>query len=227
MKTLVADDNADNRNLLTELLLQWGYEVSSVEDGEAAWEILADKNAPNLIILDWIMPGIDGVELCRRLRKRDSGNASYIILLTSKINPQDAVMALEAGANDYLRKPCDFDELRARIQVGCRVLDLQTRLRNQERLQGALQMAGAVCHEMNQPLQIVLASAEFLSASLPLHDPNYEVAVTIQNNVERLGDVTRRIMNITDVRTHEYLNGENQIVDLAGSSQSNPINAYD
>lgn len=80
---------------------------------------------------------------------------------------------------------------------------------------------------MNQPLQIVLASAEFLSASLPSHDPNYEVAVTIQNNVERLGDVTRRIMNITKVRTHEYLSGENQIVDLAESSPSNPINAYD
>lgn len=130
MKILVADDNADSRNLLTELLVQWGHEVLSAEDGEAAWKILAGKNAPELVILDWIMPRIDGVELCRRLQERNSGDAPYIILLTSKIHPQDAVMALEAGANDYLRKPCDFDELRARVQVGCRVLDLQTRLRN-------------------------------------------------------------------------------------------------
>jgi DNA-binding response OmpR family regulator len=214
MKTLVADDNADSRSLLTELLLQWGHEVTGAEDGEKAWGVLTAEDAPQLAILDWIMPRIDGVELCRRLRQKDTPNPPYILLLTSKINPQDAVTALEAGANDYLRKPCDLDELRARVQVGCRVLDLQTRLRNQERLQGVLQMAGAVCHEMNQPLQIVLSCAELISTNLSPQDPNYEIAVTIQNSVKRLGAVTRRIMSITEVHTHEYLNEEEQIINL-------------
>jgi DNA-binding response OmpR family regulator len=214
MKILVADDNADSRLLLTDLLLQWGHEALGAEDGKAAWETLAGQNAPQLVILDWVMPRMDGVELCRRLRKKDCPNPPYIILLTSKARSQDVVMALEAGANDYLTKSCNFDELRARIQVGCRVLDLQTRLREQERLHGVLQMAGAVCHEMNQPLQIILTSTELLLAGLSPQDPNREIAVTIQNGVWRLGDVTRRIMSLAQARTHEYLGVENQIVDL-------------
>jgi phosphoserine phosphatase RsbU/P len=214
MKVLIADDDADSRKLLAELLLRWGHEVTSVADGQEAWDILAGQNAPRLIILDWIMPRIDGVELCRRLRKKDSRNPPYIILLTSKSKPQDTVTALEAGANDYIMKPYDFDEFRARVQVGCRVLDLQTQLRNHERLRGVLLMAGTVCHEMNQPLQTVLASAEFLLANLPPEDPRHTAAVTIRDGVKRLGDVTHRIMNITEARTHEYLGKGSQSVDL-------------
>jgi len=223
VKILIADDNADSRTLLTELLSQWRHEVTSAADGHEALERLAGKDAPHLLILDWMMPRIDGVELCRRLRNRDSGNPHYIILLTSRVGSEDAVTALEAGANDYMRKPCDFDELRARVQVGCRFLDLQTQLRNQERLQGVLQMAGAACHEMNQPLQIILTCSESLTANLSPQDPNYEVAVAIQDGVKRLGDVTSRMMNITSVRTREFLNGEKQIVDLTESPQSIPL----
>ena len=220
MKILVADDNADCRQLLTELLLDWGHEALVANDGKAAWETLSGKNAPQLAILDWVMPCIDGVELCRRLRKRGTGNPPYIILLTSKSQSKDVVMALEAGANDYMNKACNFDELRARVQVGCRVIDLQTQLREQERLQGVLQMAGTVCHEINQPLQSILTCAEMLTANLSPQDPNYEVAVTIQDGAKQLGDMTHRIMNITQVHTREYLSGHGQIVDLAGSPES-------
>jgi DNA-binding response OmpR family regulator len=218
MKMLVADDNADSRNLLSELMLQWGHEVTSAADGREAWDKLAAKDAPRLILLDWVMPRIDGVELCRRLRKIESKNPPFIILLTSKIRSQDMVLALEAGANDYMTKPFNYDELRARVQVGCRFLDLQSRLRDQERLQGVVQMAGAVCHEMNQPLQIILTSTEFLLMDLSPQDPNYEIVVTIQNGVRRLSDVTHRIMCITEVHTQEYLSGENHIVDLDKSA---------
>jgi phosphoserine phosphatase RsbU/P len=202
MKIFVADDDADSRKLLTELLAKWGHDVASAADGQQAWEKLAGPDAPHLVILDWVMPGIDGVTLCRRLREKDSRNPFYIILLTSKNKPQDTVAALEAGANDYIMKPYDFDELRARVQVGCRVLDLQRQLRNQERLRGVLQMAGAVCHDMKQPLQTVLASAQFLLANLPPEHPCFETAIRIQNEVKRLGDVTRRITNITKDRPH-------------------------
>ena len=197
MKLFVADDDADSRKLLAELLTKWGHEVTSAADGQQAWEILASPDAPLLVILDWVMPGIDGVTLCRQLREKDTRNPFYIILLTSKNQPQDTVTALEAGANDYIMKPYDFDELRARVQVGCRVLDLQRQLRNQERLRGVLQMAGAVCHDMNQPLEKVLVSAQFLLANLPREHPCYGTALSIQNEAKCLGEVTRRIMNIT------------------------------
>jgi sigma-B regulation protein RsbU (phosphoserine phosphatase) len=197
MKLFVADDDADSRNLLAELLTKWGHEVTSAADGREAWEILAGPDAPHLVILDWVMPGIDGVTLCRQLREKDARNPFYIILLTSKNQPQDTVSALEAGANDFITKPYDFDELRARVDVGCRVLDLQRQLRNQERLRGVLQMAGAVCHDMNQPLERVAASVQFLLDNLPREHPCYEAALRIQMDARSLGDVTRRIMNIT------------------------------
>jgi CheY-like chemotaxis protein len=222
VKMLVADDDHDSRTLLAELLFGWGHQVASVADGQEAWKTLTGQNAPQLVILDWIMPGIDGLELCRRLRKTNLRNPPYIILLTSKTEPRDTVAALEAGANDYVRKPYDCDELRARIQVGCRMLYLQGQLRNQERLEGILQMACTVCHELNQPLQIVLSSAESLLANLPPHDSHYEALIMIRDGVQRLGDVTRRIMSATDVRTHEYLGEANRIIDLAEVPLTSP-----
>ena len=218
MKTFVADDNSDSRQLLADLLQQWGHEVASAEDGQQAWNMLANHDAPRLLILDWVMPRINGVDLCRRLRTQTLQNPPYIILLTSKVQPHDAVTALEAGANDYITKPCNFDELHARIQVGCRMLELQAQLRDQERIRGALQMAGTVCHEMNQPLQVILTSTETLLEGLPPEDPQYEVAVSIQNAVLRLGEITRRIMNITRARTCDYLGHGSQLINLIESS---------
>ncbi len=218
MRTLVADDNADSRTLLMELLPKWGHEVLSVSDGQEAWGALADEDAPRLVILDWIMPGIDGVELCRRLREKDRQNPPYIILLTSRNRTEDIVQALEAGADDYLTKPYDFDELRARIQVGCRILGLQAQLRDYERLQGVLQMAGAVCHEINQPLQAVLASSELLLRELSPADPNYGVLIALKEGVEQLGQVTHQVMNVTHTRTRSYLGDQSRIIDLTRSS---------
>ncbi len=215
MRILVADDDADSRQLLSELLLEWGHEALSAEDGSAAWDTLAGNNAPQLAILDWVMPQIDGVELCRRLRKRNFRNPPYLILLTSKARSKDAVIALDAGANDYIVKSSNFDELRARVQAGCRVLDLQAQIQEKERLQGVLQMAGAVCHELNQPLQAALTCSEFLTANLPPDNANYEAALTIQKNVIRAGEVTRHIMNLTEAHTREYLGERSQIVNLA------------
>ena len=222
MKILVADDNADSRCLLTDLLLQWGHGVISAEDGKTAWEILQRENSPQLVIFDWVMPRLDGIELCRRLRQKDSPTPHYIILLPSRNEPIDVVTALEAGANDYVTKGFNIDELRARVQVGCRVIDLQARLQEQQRHQAVLQMAGGICHEMNQPLQIILLYTEMLLANVTTQDPNYENALMIQDGVKRLGDITRHIMNITQVRTHEYLDPENQIIDLAQSQSSSP-----
>ena len=128
MKILIAEDDITSRALLKHMLADWGYEVVVTKDGNEAWKALQVEDAPKLAILDWIMPGPDGVEVCRKVRQLDVSNPAYIILLTSRSNKQDIVTGLEAGADDYIGKPYETDELRVRIKVGERVVALQSAL---------------------------------------------------------------------------------------------------
>jgi two-component system, cell cycle response regulator len=132
---LVAEDDPVFRLLFHRWLEQWGYKVTLAEDGAAAWQQLQSDHRPRLLLLDWMMPGVDGVEICRRLRALQHESYSYILVLTAKTNKEDTVFALDAGADDYITKPVDANELRARIQVGRRILHLQDELvRSHEQL---------------------------------------------------------------------------------------------
>jgi putative two-component system response regulator len=126
MKVLIADDNLFYRRALEVTLVEWGYEVVGVADGLAAWEVLQQDAAPKLAILDWQMPGLDGTEVCRRVRGLLKPEPTYIIMLTSMSGRKNIVTALASGADDYLTKPFDHEELRARLQVGRRIVGLQT-----------------------------------------------------------------------------------------------------
>jgi CheY-like chemotaxis protein len=128
MKILIAEDDAVSRRVLEATLTKFGYEVIVAADGAEAWKLLQHEDAPRLAILDWMMPEIDGVEICRRLRRVPNPTPSYLILLTAKSSKEDIVTGLDAGANDYLTKPFDRAELRARVQVGAHVLELQSKL---------------------------------------------------------------------------------------------------
>ncbi|MHC9544302.1 MAG: response regulator transcription factor [Vulcanimicrobiota bacterium] len=140
MKILIAEDDFTSRRILEILLLQWGYEVIVTSDGSEAWEVLQKEDAPPLVILDWMMPGKDGREICSLIRgKRKSEVPHYVILLTSKSFKEDIVTAFDAGADDYITKPFDREELKARIKVGERIVSLQTTLAKQvKELQEAL-----------------------------------------------------------------------------------------
>lgn len=129
---LIADDNPISRRILQTWLQQWHYNVTAVENGSDAWKVLQDDNAPQLAVLDWVMPGLDGIELCRKIRLVPEPYR-YLILVTSRDNKQDIVTGLEAGADDYLTKPFDAQELRARLHTGRRILDLQDALLNAQR----------------------------------------------------------------------------------------------
>jgi sigma-B regulation protein RsbU (phosphoserine phosphatase) len=135
MRILIADDDRVSTMMLARTLEKWGFEVVVVHDGAAAWEHVSGKTPPELIIADWMMPGLDGLELCRRIRGVTPPSTVYVILLTARTSRQDLVAGLEAGADDYLTKPFDPDELRARIHVGQRTLGL---IANIKRLTGLL-----------------------------------------------------------------------------------------
>lgn len=128
MRILIAEDDAVSRRVLIATLDKFGYEVVIAADGAEAWAVFQSADAPPLAILDWVMPEIDGVELCRRVRAFSTATPPYLILLTAKNSKEDMVMGLDAGANDYLTKPFDRAELRARVQVGAHVLALQENL---------------------------------------------------------------------------------------------------
>jgi len=131
MRILIAEDDITSRALLKHMLAEWGYEVVVTKDGDEAWEALRAEDAPKLAILDRIMPGKDGIELCRKVRQLDVPNPTYIILLTIRSSKKDIVAGLEAGANDYIGKPYDTEELRVRVKVGERVTALQSALAEQ------------------------------------------------------------------------------------------------
>ena len=139
MRILIAEDDLTSRTILQAILAKWGFTTVTAGDGLAAWTILEGPEAPRLILLDWMMPGLDGVEICRRVRETGTTQPPYIILLTALGETNRIVEGLRAGADDYITKPYNQEELRARIEVGVRILTLQESLAQRvEELEAAL-----------------------------------------------------------------------------------------
>ena len=156
MRILIADDDVTSRLVLAGVLKKHGDEVVVTVDGAEAWEAMQQPDAPRLAVLDWVMPGLAGVDVCRRARTIQSDQPFYIILLTSRGDKTDVVTGLEAGADDYLAKPFDPGELLARVDVGRRMVELQARLS---------EARDALAHEaMHDPLTGVLNRRAFAIA---------------------------------------------------------------
>ncbi|MEM7088300.1 MAG: fused response regulator/phosphatase [Pseudomonadota bacterium] len=132
-KVLVVDDSRLQRRILVASLKKWGFDVIEADNGDAAIALCAD-NPPDLVLSDWVMPGMSGLEFCREFRRLDTRQYSYFILLTSKSEKQEVARGLDAGADDFLIKPLEADELRARISAGARILDMQRELSEKNRL---------------------------------------------------------------------------------------------
>lgn len=134
MKLLIADDDEASSGLLERLTRKWGYDPIIAADGEAAWKVLQQQNPPRILLIDWEMPRLNGLELCQRIRLNSDSNPAYIIMLTARTETADIVSALDTGANEYITKPFNLIELQARIQVGKRMLDLQQELNQAKEL---------------------------------------------------------------------------------------------
>jgi DNA-binding response OmpR family regulator len=125
MRVLIADDDVVLRYSLKIHLERWQFEVTECADGHDAWKALNAGEPPKLAILDWNMPGVDGPTLCRDLRQVPALHAMYVILITGNQDQKDVVLGLESGADDYIKKPFDWNELRARLRIGSRIVGLQ------------------------------------------------------------------------------------------------------
>jgi two-component system cell cycle response regulator len=124
-KILIAEDDPISRRLLEVFLTRWGYQVAVAAGGTEALELLDQAGAPRLAVLDWMMPGLEGIQVCRKIREHKDRPYTYILLLSARTQKQDLLLGLESGADDYLTKPFDAQELRARLRVGERILQLQ------------------------------------------------------------------------------------------------------
>jgi phosphoserine phosphatase RsbU/P len=128
MKILIAEDDPVSRHMLEVACGSWGYIPVAAEDGSAAWKIFQEPDAPPIGLIDWMMPVMDGLEFIQQVRQKETHNPPYLILLTARGNRNDIVRGLRAQADDYVTKPFDHRELRARLDVGRRVIRLQTML---------------------------------------------------------------------------------------------------
>lgn len=128
MNVLIAEDEPVSRRLLEILLHKWGYQVTVATNGNEAWEALQAKDAPRIAILDWMMPGMDGIEVCQRIKKRNHGSPMYVLLLTAKQEKEDLTDGFQAGADDYLGKPLGAQELHARLRAAGRIIELEDQL---------------------------------------------------------------------------------------------------
>ncbi len=151
MRVLIADDDVVLRHSLKVHLERWSYQVDECADGREAWKVLKGGNAASVAVIDWNMPGMDGPTICQELRETPALSAMYVILLTSNHEQKDVVAGLESGADDYIVKPFDWNELRARLRIGARIVGLQQTL------------AARVSE-----LQVALANVRTLSGLLPI-----------------------------------------------------------
>lgn len=205
MKILIADDNDFYRCMLAATLTEWGYDVVTAAEGVTAWQALQDADAPKIAILDWVMPGLDGLEVCRKVRAVPAVVPTYIILLTAKGGRENIITGLESGADDYINKPFDREELHARLQVGLRIValqgslaarvsELEAALSGAQKMEAIGRLAGGVAHDFNNLLTVIISGTEVLLGGSLQDERQRDLLQMIKQSGERGAALTRQLL---------------------------------
>ena len=235
MKILVAEDDKISSLKLVNMLNKWGYEPVACSDGQEAWEVVQQEDCPKLMILDWMMPGMNGVELCRKIREKEQDGYAYILLLTSKQESEDLIEGMEAGADDYITKPFNPHELKVRLRAGSRILNLTNDLIEARNQLHKMATHDALTEVLNRYaimnalyLEIDRSSREGSDLSIALMDIDFfkKVNDVYGHNVgdEVLKEVSKRLRNV--VRPYDNVGrygGEEFLVILPGCNEEGAI----
>ena len=224
MNVLIADDSALIRRLIEVAVVDRGHETISVEDGAAAWNAF-EREHPSLVILDWQMPEMDGLEVCRRIRSSPWARDTFVLVVTGRIEGDDVVNALDAGADDYLFKPFTPPSITARLAIAeRRIAANEARWAAEEALANAQWMAGigqtalAIQHEVNNPLAALLGNVQLMLMDDALPTDVRELGDDMLAQARRVANVVKRLSALETPHTVEYLTGATML-DL---SERNP-----
>lgn len=228
MNVLLADDDPTMRLLLSKVLEQCGHTVlAAAVDGEAAWDVYQNGHPP-MLILDWEMPRVDGLTLCRRIRDSEGGEVPFILIVTSRDRREDLTAVLDAGADDYMSKPVTPDNLQARLRIAeRRIAGSAARRQAEEELRKARYLAGigetslALQHEINNPLAALLSHASLIEAGMVDANETEDALATIVQQARRIGEVVKRLRQLDNPRSVEYL-GQSRMLDIKPRSDPTP-----
>jgi len=215
-RLLIVDDVPVNIKVL-EKILEREYRTESATNGQDALSIAGSEDPPDLILLDIMMPGFNGYEVCRALKQDDGTKDIPVIFVTAETDDGTLKEALEAGGTDYVRKPVKRIELLARVKAALDQQALTRRLLEEEKFRGVLEMAGAICHELNQPMQAVSGYADLLMLDGLKDDLTHGALKKIRAEIERMAEITRKLMKITRYKTRGYI-GDRKIIDIDRAS---------
>ncbi len=215
---LVVDDDSYIRQYLTKRLTTLGYTVLQAEDGVEGLEV-ARKEMPDLIISDWMMPRMDGMELCRSIKNDDHLRFTYLIILTAKDTQDEKIAGIEQGADDYLTKPFNERELFARIKVGVRISQLQKELSTYQHQKAVTELAITIGHEINNPLGIVMLTLQVMNKKIDQQkftELPKDITVCLSNG-KRVADIVKKLCAIEVPQFKPYLkNSDVNMIDLNG-----------
>jgi len=215
-KILVVEDDPNSLKMLVRILTDRNFEAIPIDRSLTALESLENFRDIDLVLSDWMMPEIDGVELCSRIKKKPGFQSIYFILLTSRELTEDKVTALNAGVDDYLTKPYHQDELVARIRAGLRIRVLQKELLAMEKDMAIIQLAATAAHEINNPLTGIIGYLDLFKESLQSGDSKEQLLGYLERMSKqafRIKDIVSKLSSLKEVRTKPYLD-RMQIIDL-------------
>ncbi|MCL4550642.1 MAG: response regulator [Bacteroidetes bacterium] len=204
-KVLVVEDEKDTRFILEKLLLRNNYDVMTALNGQDALEVLK-KFEPKVIVADWTMPVLDGLALCNILKSDDKYKLVYFIILTARSSLKDRIMGLDVGADDFLVKPVENQELLARIRSGIRIFNLQSELKNIEYSKAVVEMACTIGHKINNPLSSLLLSFGNIENELKEAEKKKlgEDIATLKESVERIKKFVNELIHLQNPESVNY-----------------------
>lgn len=209
---MIVEDDPICSEFARAMLVDAGYGICAARDGRQCLEQVSEC-LPDLILMDVSMPGMDGIQACRQLKAGATCKHIPVIFVTGNTDDQTLEAAFDAGGSDYVLKPVRRVELLARVRTALAQRRMSLKLAEEEKLKGVLETAGGVCHELNQPLQFVLGAVQLLMLDVSPDSSLYANLDTIRARIEQMGEITRKLAEITRLRTRKYVGGKD-IIDI-------------